>query len=73
MNDASRTKAQFVEEVREAVLAMRDSADLLDVVGVHQALHQLGVNSFSTSIMFFDDRGPSSALSGDQGCGALRL
>jgi nitrogen-specific signal transduction histidine kinase len=51
-----RAVEQAAEQVREAVLAMRDSADLMDVVGVmHRSLHQLGVEPFSTSIHFVDE------------------
>jgi signal transduction histidine kinase len=50
-----RAVEHAAEQVREAVLAMRGSPDLLDVVGVmHQTLHQLGVNPLSTSITFID-------------------
>ena len=51
-----RAMEQAAEQVREAVLAMRGSADLMDVVGVmHQGLHQLGVEPIHTSIHFVDE------------------
>ncbi len=47
---------QAAEKVREAVLAMRGSSGLMDVVGVmHQCLDQLGVATYSTGIVFFDE------------------
>ena len=51
-----RAMEQAADQVREAVLAMRGSADLMDVFGVmHRSLHQLGVEPFSTSIHFVDE------------------
>ncbi|NKB66079.1 MAG: response regulator [Candidatus Latescibacteria bacterium] len=53
-----QTVEQALERVRAAVTAMRGSADLMDVVGVmHDSLHQLGVESGSTSITFPDEDG----------------
>ena len=49
-------RGQAIERVRAEAMAMRSSADLMDVVGVmHQSLHQLGVEPFSTSIHFVDE------------------
>ena len=50
-----RAVQQAAERVREAVLVMRSTADLMDVVGVmHQSLHQLGVEPSATAIRFYD-------------------
>ncbi|MBT6148111.1 MAG: HAMP domain-containing histidine kinase, partial [Gemmatimonadetes bacterium] len=44
------------EHIRAEAMAMRGSADLMDVVGMmHQSLHELGVEPFSTSIHFVDE------------------